>query len=328
MDRVRRRNFLIAASGLAALALPALAQPQGRVWRIGYLGYTSASAEATGLDALRAGLRELGYVEGGNIVIEYRFADGNFDRLPELAAELVRLKVDLIVTWASPAVRAAKQATATIPIVMTASADAVATGLVESLARPGGNVTGLTILSPEMAVKRLELLREAVPRIAQVAVVVRLGNPANEYVIPAMERAARSLNVALRQFVVRGPNKFENVFAEMAKARMDAVLVTDDPLLNLNATTFAEMSARQRLASAYTPVFADAGGLIGYGTAAGAGSRSAASYVDRILKGAKPADLPVEQPTKFELVINVKTAKALGVKIPQSVLLRADRLIE
>lgn len=328
MDPVRRGQLLIAISGLAALALPLRARPQGRVWRIGYLGYTSASSEATALHALRASLRELGYAEGGNILIEYRFADGNFDRLPELAAELVRQKVDLIVTWASPAVRAAKHATATIPIVMIASADAVATGLVASLARPGGNVTGLTILSPEMAVKRLELLKEAVPRIVRVAVLVRSGNPANDHVIPAMERAAKALDVALRQLSVRGPNEFQNAFAEMASARADALVVTDDPMLNLHAKTFAGMAAGWRLPSAYTPAIADAGGLIGYGTIAGAGSRSAASYVDKILKGANPADLPVEQPTKFELVINLKTARALGIKIAQSVLLRADRLIE
>lgn len=202
MDPVRRRQ-LLAALCLPGLVLPVDACPQGNVWRIGYLGYTSASSEATTLDALSAGLRERGSVEGTNIVIDYRFANGSFDRLPELAAELVRLKVDVIVTWASPAVRAAKAASATTPIVMTASADAVATGLITSLARPGGNVTGLTILTPEVAVKRLELLKEAVPRIASVAVLVRTGNPANKHVTPVMERAAASLNVALRQFVDR-----------------------------------------------------------------------------------------------------------------------------
>lgn len=328
MDRLQRRHFLIAACGATVLTLPALAHPQGRVWRVGYLGYTSASAEATGLDVLRAGLRELGYVEGENTVIEYRFADGDFDRLPRLAAELVRLRVDVIVTFASPAVRAAKQATEIVPIVMTASADAVATGLVASLARPGGNVTGLTILSPEMAVKRLELLKEAVSRVARVAVLVRLGNPANESVIPATERAAGPLGVTLRQFVVRGADELKSAFADMARARMDALVITDDPILNFSVTTLAEMAARQRLPSAYTPSFADAGGLSGYGQTKGTGWRRAAYFVDRILRGAKPADLPIEQPTTFELVIDLKAARALDVVVPRSVRLHANRLIE
>lgn len=338
MQRIRRRRFLVAACGSAALALTAIAlpasaqsasvQPQGKVWSIGYLGYTSAGSEAIGLDRLRAGLRELGYVDGVNTLFEYRFADGNFDRLPGLAAELVRLRVDVIVTFASPAVRAAMQATTTVPIVMTASADAVATGLVASLARPGGNVTGFTILSPELAVKRLELLKEAVPRIARVAVLVRQGNPANELVVPAMTRAAKPLDVTLQQFVASGPPDFQNAFAAIAMAHLDAVVITDDPVLNLNWKSLAELATQYRLPSAYTPAFADAGGLIGYGGTPGAGQLRAAHFVDRILKGAKPADLPIEQPTTFELVVNRKTEKALALGVSRSTLARADRVID
>lgn len=325
MNSTRRRQLLLGACALAALPSPGRAQ--GRVRRIGYLGYTSAGSESVALDALRAGLRELGYVEGANLVIEYRFADGDLDRLPRLARELVQARVDLIVTWASPAVRAAKAASATLPIVMTASADAVATGLVDSLARPGGNVTGLTILSPELAVKRLELLKEALPRIARVAVLVRTGNPANDLVLPAAERTAASLQLALRRFAVTGPAEFDGAFADMVQAGMDAVLLTDDPLLTLHAPAFAGIAATRRLPAAYTTIFADAGGLIGFGLAPGAGPHRAATYVDRVLRGTDPGQLPVEQPTRFELVVNLGTAAALGIRIPPAFVLRADRVI-
>jgi putative ABC transport system substrate-binding protein len=322
-----RRRLLIALGAGAMSPLASLAQQKSpAAVRIGYLGNNSAAAESSLLDAFRAGLHERGYVEGRNTVIEYRFADGRFDRLPELAAELARLKVDIIVTFGSPAVRAVMQASPTIPIVMTGSADAVATGLVASLARPGGNVTGTTILSPEVAAKRLDLLKEAMPRIVRVAVLLRSGNPANSEVDAALGRANGQGRLALHQFVVHGPDEFDTTFAQIAKARMEAVLITDDPMLNFSTRPLAEAASRHGLAAMYSPAFADAGGLIGYGGSR-AGWPRAAYFVDRIVKGAKPATLPVEQPSTFELVVNQKTAKALGIEVPQSILLQATRVI-
>jgi len=304
------------------------AQQAENVYRIGYLGIQNPTVAAKALEALRAGLPDLGWVEGKNIVFEYRWADGKYDRLPDLAADLVRLKVDALVTGGTPGVRAAKQATATIPIVMTGSGDAVATGLVASLARPGGNITGLTDFVPELMAKRLELLKEAMPRTGRVAVLVNPDNPMQAPGFKAMESTARSLKVELQKVEVRRPDEFERAFSTMAKSRVDAVVVTQDSLFNANVRAIAELTAKKRLPSSGTKEFAEAGGSIGYGMNFSDNSRRAAYFVDKILRGAKPADLPVEQPTKFELVINLKTAKALGLTIPHSLLVRADQIIE
>src|SRR5437867_11468230 len=324
---------VVLAVGLFVAPLAAAAQLQsGNVHRIGLLGAHSLSAQAKGVEALRAGLRDLGYVEGKNIVIEYRWAEGKYDRLPNLVAELVALKVDVIVTTGgTPPARAAKHATSTIPIVMTGVGDAVGSGLVASLARPGGNITGLSDAVPELLAKRLELLKEAIPRAQRVAVLV---NPDNTPQTPlqtswkALESGARSLKVELQRVEVRRSDEFERAFSTMAESRVDAVAVVQDALLNANVKVIADLAAKKRLPSSGTKDFAEAGGVIGYGFNPSANNRRAAYFIDKILKGAKPADLPVEQPTKFELVINLKTAKALGLTIPQTLLLRADEVIQ
>ncbi len=317
------------ASVAWAAPLTAFAQQKGKVWRIGFLGLTTASSTASRVEALRAGLRDLGYVEGKNIVIEFRWAEDKYDRLPELAAELVRLKVDVIVTAGTVGIRAAKSATTTIPIVMASIGDPVALGLVASLARPGGNVTGMAGFSPEVAAKRLELLMDAFPRTKQVAVLFNPDNPSFVRVtLPAMEAAAKSLKLELHQFGVRGPGDYDSAFAAMAKRRVDAVVVLDDGALVANFGPIVKLAAKMRLPSIGLPEFAEAGGLMAYGPSRLASVRRAAYFVDRIFKGAKPADLPVEQATRFETLLNQKTAKALGLQFPQAVLARADRVIE
>jgi putative ABC transport system substrate-binding protein len=322
--------------GLIALVLALLslaphaagAQPTGKVSRIGLLGTHTAQAQGNSIDALRSGLRDLGYVEGHNILIEYRWAEGKYDRLPGLAADLVALKVDVIVTTGgTPAALAAKRATTITPIVMTGVGDAVGSGLVASLARPGGNITGLTDSIPEITAKRLELLKEAMPRIGRVAVLI---NPANRTgtALRPLERIAPSLKIELQMVEVRRADEFQRAFATMVERRTDAVLVTQDALFNASVRVIADLAARKRLLSSGTRDFAEAGGIIGYGMNFADNNRRAALFVDKILKGAKAADLPVEQPTRFELVINLKTANALGLAMPPSVLLRADRVIE
>ena len=327
-----RRQFLRTVSvGLLAAPLAVEAQQPGRVPRIGFLSVTSPSDRPPLLDAFRQGLRELGWVEGQNIVIDYRYAEGRVDRLPDLAAELVRLKVDLIVASAgTQGVTAAKNATETIPIVMIAVRDPVGTGLIASLARPGGNVTGVSgSAGLEIVAKQLELLKETVPKIRRVAI---LSNPANAYhqlAIREVNVAARSLGVQLQLLEARGPNEFDGAFAAMAKERVGALLVLSDAMLNSHRTRLADLAARSRLPAAYgVRESVEAGGLMSYGPSFLDLYRRSAAYVDKILKGAKPADLPVEQPTKFELVINLKTAKALGLTIPPSLLQRADQVIE
>jgi len=326
---INRRKLLVAlGAGALAAPLTSFAQQKGKVWRIGFLGLASASGSARRVDALRAGLRDLGYVEGKNLVIEYRWAEGNYERLPELAAELVRLEVDVIVTY-GPGNRAAKSATSTIPIVMAQSADPVALGLVASLARPGGNITGMASFGPEGAAKRLELLMDAFPRTRHIAVLLNPDNRGNiKLAFPAMEAAARSLKLELRQFGVRGPGDLDSAFAAMAKRPVDAVVTTDDAMLLANAGAIAKLAAKMRLPSVGFIEFAEAGGLMAYEANRRELFRRAAYFVDRILKGAKPADLPVEQATRFETVLNQKTAKALGLQFPQAVLARADRVIE
>ena len=310
--------------------LAADAQQAGKVPRIGYLGLTSPSDRPSLLDAFRQGLRELGWVEGQNIFIDYRYAEDRVDRLPDLAAELVRLKVNIIVSLGTQGVTAAKNATETIPIVMIAVRDPVGTGLIVSLVRPGGNVTGVSgYAGLEMVAKQLELLKEAVPETRRVAI---LSNPTNAYhqlAIREVNVAARSLGVQLQLLEARGPNEFDGAFAAMAKERVGALLVLSDAMLSSHRTRLADLTARSRLPAAYAVrESVEAGGLMSYGPSFLDFYRRSAAYVDKILKGAKPADLPVEQPTRFELVINLKTAKVLGITIPNAVLLRADEVIQ
>jgi len=324
---VNSRRHLLILLGAAALApLSSLAQQKGKVLRIGFLGPTTASGTARWVEALREGLRDLGYVEGKNIVIEFRWAEGKYERLPELAAELVRLKVEVIVTHGTPGILAAKNATTIIPIVMALSGDPVATGLVASLARPGGNVTGMTGINPEVAAKRLELLMDAFPRTRNVAVLFNPDSPGTS--LRAMEAAAKSLKLELQQYDVRGPGDIDSAFAAMAKRRVDAVVIVDEPVLVANSGVIANLAAKMRLRAVGGTDFAEAGGLLAYGPNRREMFRRAATFVDKILKSAKPGELPVEQATRFETVLNLKTAKMLGIQFPQSVLVRADRVIE
>src|SRR5437867_518846 len=310
--------------GLLAMPLVAEAQQAGKVARIGVLVATSAASASPRIEIFRKALRELGYVEGKNIAFEYRYAEGKLDRLPELAAELVGLKVNVIVTASASAVQAAKKATSTIPIVFFAVADPVATGLVESLARPGQNITGLSIQGPELDGKRLELLKEAVPKTGRVAVLFGPAYPRKE-----TEIAAQPLGIQIIPLLVRGLGDFEPAFETARKGNADALLTSPHPLVNAVRERIVEFAAKNRLPAMYGgPEFVEAGGLMSYAPSYPDLFRRTATYVDKILKGAKPADLPVEQPTKFELVINMKTAKALGLTIPSTLLLRADQLLE
>jgi putative tryptophan/tyrosine transport system substrate-binding protein len=308
------------------------AQQPKKVPRIGYLLAGDPTSESARFEGIRLALRELGYIEGQNIAIEYRYAEGKRDRAPELAAELVRLKVDIILVTGGPSgILAAKNATKTIPIVMGGTPnDPVEAGIVESLARPGGNVTGVTNLSRELGGKRLELLKEAVPKLARVAVLYEPATTASvrelKEVLPV---AARALKFTLQPWEVRAADDFDRVFAAMGKERPDGLYVPPDPLTRDNVKRIAGFALKSRLPSMYGSRAAiDAGGLMYYGADLADSSRRVAYYVDKILKGAKPADLPVEQPTKFELVINLKTAKQIGLTIPQSMLYRADKVIK
>jgi ABC-type uncharacterized transport system substrate-binding protein len=325
---IGRRAFLTLLGGAAAWPLAARAQRATGVYRIGFVGMISADSLPQRLEAFRAGLRELGYQEGQNIVIEYRWADGQYERLPTLFAEMVRLNVDVIVTHGTPAALAAKQATKTIPIVMAIIGDAEASGVVASLARPGGNVTGLTFFNPELAAKRLELLKETLPSLIDVGVLLNPINPINEPIVPAMRRTAEPLKLTLHQFGVREPAEFEAAFAEMAAKRVGALVIIEDATLIANAPALAQIALRQRLPSSGWPDYAVAGGLLSYGINFPDAFRRAATFVDKILKGAKPSDLPVERSTKFATIVNLKTAKALGIEVSTSLLLRADEVIE
>jgi putative tryptophan/tyrosine transport system substrate-binding protein len=324
--------------GIVALALAfamcgavAMAQQPKKVPRIGYLSPLNPASESSRSEAIRLALRELGYIEGQNIATEYRYAEGKRDRAPELAAELVRLKVDIIVVGGSSGTRAAMNATKTIPIVMVGQGiDPVEAGLIESLARPGGNVTGITNLTTELGGKRMELFKEAVPKLARVAVLYDPTSPTSVHeakeVLPV---AARALKLTLQPSEVRAADDFERVFAALNKQRPDGLYVAPGPLTLANRKRIAEFALKTRLPSMYVrSEFVDAGGLMSYGADQADSYRRVAYYVDRILKGAKPADLPVEQPTKFELVINLKTAKQIGVTIPQSMLYRADKVVK
>jgi putative ABC transport system substrate-binding protein len=305
------------------------AQQQAKVPRIGFLGAASPSVISARVEALRQGLRDLGYVEGKNIVIEYRWAEGKFDRLPDLASELVRLKVDVIVTTGSTSTRSAKEATLTIPIVMAQDSDPIGTGLVASLARPGGNITGLSTLSPELSGKQLELLKEIVPRLSRVAVLGTSTRPGNAQALREVELAAGAFKVQVQYLDVLDVKDIETAFRAATKGRAGAVLVLQGAIFFSQRTQLADLAVKSRLPATHSaPEFVEDGGLMTYGVSISDLFRRAATYVDKILKGAKPADLPVEQPTKFELLINLKTAKQIGLTIPQSVLYRADNVIK
>jgi putative ABC transport system substrate-binding protein len=326
---MRRREFITLLGGAAAAwPLAARAQQPGGMRRIGFLGQSTAAEIASRLAGFRQGLRDLGYIEGTNIIIEYRWAEGYYERLQGLVADLVRSNVDVIVTAGTPGSLAAKRATATIPIVMANVGDPVAAGLVASVARPGGNITGQSSFSPEIYAKRIELLKEVLPRITEVAVLFNSDNAATRAELQTMEAAARSIKVELQQFPVRAPSELESAFDRMVQRHLEAVGISDDGMLNANVEAIAALTTNRRLLSIGNLELAQAGGLIGYGINYLAQYRRAAAFVDKILKGTKPADLPIEQATRFAFVLNLKTAKALGIEVPTATLLRADEVIE
>ena len=318
------------AFGLLAAPLAADAQQPKKIPRIGYLGNTQATPEARRLwEAFRQGLRERGWIDGQNLLIEYRWAEGKFDRLPELATDLVRLKPDLIVAVASQYVEPLKKATSTIPIVFILHADPVGTGHVASLARPGGNITGQAILQTETSVKSLELLKEAVPGLRQVAVLWNPDTPSHGPGLKAVELAAPTLGIQLQALSARNVSELESVFSAIVRERPAALLVLASPLFFAEKQRLAEFTLKHRLPAAFgTREHVEAGGLLSYGVDYAGAFRSVSSYIDKILKGAKPADLPVQQATKIELVVNLKTAKAFGLTLPQSLLIRADEVIQ
>ena len=323
-----RRAFICTlAGGLLAAPRAAEAQQAGKVYRIGFLGGASRSGYVAQIEALRLGLRDHGYVEERNITIEYRWAEGKYDRLPALAAELVRLNVDIIITQGTPAALAAKQATPTIPIVMAIVGDPVEAGIVKSVSQPGGNVTGSAFFYGELNAKRLEMIKTALPSLTRVAVLMNPDNPAMVSVLRIMEERAQALNVKLRPIGVRRLDELETAVA-LAKEQTEALTIIDEGLLIANAGRIAELAIRSRLPSIGFREYVVAGGLIAYGVDFLDIWRGSMALVDKILKGTKPADLPIQQATRFELIINIKTAKALRLTIPQSFLLRADQVIE
>ena len=331
---MNRRRGLLVVLGAASLAPRAvLAQPKqappAKIRRIGLLTPFSPSEVALWHQAFRLGLRDLGWVEGKNISFEYRFGEGRSDRLPDLAADLVRLRVDIILASVSAAALAAQRATRAIPIVMAVGGDPVALGLGESLARPSGNVTGLSQMGTELVGKRLELLKEIVPKLSRVAVLWNPQGRNSALNWKELQLPARQLGIQLHSIEIRSPNDLEKALEDAATARVGALFITGDPAITSNIKRIVGLAVKSRLPSIFHySEFSDAGALAAYGPDRADLYRRAATYVDKILKGAKPGDLPVEQPTKFELVINMKTAKALGLSIPQSILLRADRVIE
>jgi putative ABC transport system substrate-binding protein len=326
---VTRREFVAALGGAAAWPLGARAQRSSKVYRIGVLETTSMSLNAANLDAFRQGLRERGYVEGQNFVIEYRSADGRGERFPGLAAELIRLNVDLILTRGTPAAQAAKKATESIPIVMAASGEPVVSGLVTSLARPGKNVTGLSALTQQLQAKRLALFKEMLPGMTRIAALTNMSNPILSAEWHDTEMAGGALGVQTLLVDVRRPEDIARAFDTATRERADAAVVSIDTVTQSTRVSIVEFAAKHRLPAIYSSrEFVDAGGLISYGVSFPDLYRRAATYVDKILSGARPGDLPVEQPTKFELVINLTTAKALGLEIPPSLLARADEVIE
>jgi len=324
MKRSAVSLILTVALGLFVAPPATAAQPLAKVPRIGYL--RAETPPAVDVEAFRQGLREHGYVEGENIIVEYRWAEGNEERLRAVVAEL---KVDLIVTSAPAATRAAKEATTTIPIVMVLVADPVAFGFAASLARPGGNITGFAYLLPELSGKRLEILKDAVPQLSRVAVLWNAANPYKAHDLREVQAVARALRMTLHSFPVRGPNDFDDAFRQAVKARARGLLTLEDPFTIAHRKRIVDLALRHRLPAVYAVrPFVDAGGLMSYGPDRADQNRRAAVYVDKILKGAKPVDLPVQQPTRFELVVNLKTAKALGLTLPPAIMVRADQVIQ
>jgi ABC-type uncharacterized transport system substrate-binding protein len=326
---IARREFITLLGGAAAAwPIPARAQQSGKVAQIGFLGAASASAYARQIEGFRSGLRDLGYIEGSNIVIAYRWAEGNYERLPELAAELVRSSVDVIVTHGTPGALAARQATTTVPIVIGSIGDPVAAGAVASVARPGGNVTGSSWFGPDLDAKRVQLLKEAMPRMKEAAVLLNPDNPMSRSSLQATKMVADAINVRLQLFPVRAPGDFEAAFELMERGGVGAVAIQDEGMLLANIGKIAALAMKRRLPSIGNKELAQTGGVMGYGVDFFALFRRAAVLVDKILKGTPPADMPIEQATKFEFVLNLRTAKALGIDVPTSILLRADEVIE
>ena len=329
---LERRAFVrLAVLGVIAAPLAAEAQPAARTPRIGVLlpGAPAAAARNPRMQAFYQSLREFGWVEGQNVVFERRYAEGQYGRLSALATELARLNVDVILTSSTPPAQAAKSATASIPIVILDPGDPVATGLVTSLAWPGGNVTGVSSIAPDLAAKRLEMLKEAAPTTSRVAVLFNAAIPPAEIAMKELRAAAQVLGLRIESVAVQGPKGFEEAFGTITQDRADGLIVFPDPLTFTNQDLIVNFAAKSRISSLFgAKEFVEIGGLMSYGPSYPGMFRRGAYYVDKILKGAKPADLPLEQPTKFELVINLKTAKALGLTIPQSILIRADEVIQ
>jgi putative ABC transport system substrate-binding protein len=325
---MQRREFITLLGGVAAWSLVARAQPRGKVYRIGFLGVTSRSEYGRHVDALRTGLRQLGYEEGNNIVFEYRWAEGRYDRLPELAAELVNLNVDVLVAHSTPGARAAKQATSTIPIVVAAVADPVDVGLVASLARPGGNLTGLTFFLAEICSKRVELIREAIPTLTRVAVIVNPSNPSHPIVLEVMQRTAGALGVELVPVEVKVRDDIAAAIAGVAARPASALVTIEDPLVISNAGQIAGFALQNRLPLIGFRPQPQPGALMEYGPDVLDLYYRSATLVDKILKGTPPADLPIERAVKFELIVNLKTAKTLGVTVPLTLIASADEVIE
>ena len=328
MSDLRRRDFIGLLGGVAAAwPLRARAQPSGKAYRIGFLGGTSHAEYVRLVDALRTGLRQLGYEEGKNIIIEYRWAEGRYDRLTQLAAELVNLNVNVIVAPATPSAQAAKQATSTIPIVLI-SGDPIAAGLVASLARPGGNLTGLTFFFAEICAKRVELIKEAIPSLTRIAVFVNPANPATSIPLTAMQRTASALKSELAPIELTTREDITAAIMMVATRRAQALVAIEDPLITSNARKIADLALQNRVPMIGFRPQAEAGALLEYGVdLADLFSRSA-SFVDKILKGTAPADLPIERAVKFEVIVNLKSAKTLGIELPTSLLVRADEVIE
>jgi ABC-type uncharacterized transport system substrate-binding protein len=334
---MRRRDVFTLLGGAAAAAaaapmlrpLPARAQQAGKMYRVGFMGNSTAELESNLVGAFRKGLRDLGYQEGRNLVIEYRWAEGNYGRFPALVAELIASKVDVIVTAGTPATLAVQKSKTSIPLVMVAVGDPVGNGIVASLARPGGNITGLSSMAPDLEGKRLELLREVVPNFAHVAVLWNPANPFHTISLRHAHEAAKVLQIKLLSVPVRTADELDDAFAAIIAERPDGLLVLADRVFLHNRTRLTDFTLHSRLPGVYAhPELVEAGGLMSFGPSYPGMHRRAATYVDKILKGAKPADLPVEQPTTFKLIVNLKAAKAMGLAIPESFLLRADRVIE
>jgi putative ABC transport system substrate-binding protein len=326
---MRRREFIsLLGSAVVSWPLAARAQSTNKIARIGFLGSATAAGSAQSVSALREGLNALGYVEGKDIILEFRWAEGKYERLSELVTDLIRLNVDVLVTHGTPVTQTAKRATNSIPIVMAISGDAVATGIVTNLGRPEANVTGSTFFLPELNAKRLEMLMEVLPHVSLVGALSNPANPVSRPVIPAMRAAAGPLKLEIEVFEVQGPGDFDSAFEAITKTHVNAVAVTEDGEFAASFKKIAALAIRNKLPSIGSKEYAEAGGLIGYGVNILTLYRRAAYFIDKILKGSKPADLPIEQPTRFEFVINLKTANALGLNIPPMQLSLADEVIE